>query len=47
LDYPADVAVETLRGLGFREERALTWMRHSYSKSHPPGNPGVTRSESL
>jgi ribosomal protein S18 acetylase RimI-like enzyme len=30
LDYPADVAVETLRELGFREERALTWMRHSY-----------------
>ncbi len=30
LDYPTDVAVETLRGLGFREERALTWMRHSY-----------------
>lgn len=30
LDYPADVAVETLRSLGFREERALTWMRHSF-----------------
>ncbi len=30
LDYPADVAVETLRGLGFWEERALTWMRHSF-----------------
>ncbi len=30
LDYPSDVAVETLRDLGFREERALTWMRHSY-----------------
>lgn len=30
LDYPSDVAVETLRGMGFREERALTWMRHSY-----------------
>ena len=30
MDYPSDVAVETLRDLGFREERALTWMRHSY-----------------
>ncbi len=30
MDYPTGVAVETLRGLGFREERALTWMRHSY-----------------
>lgn len=30
MDYPADVAVETLRGVGFREERELTWMRNSY-----------------
>ena len=30
LDYPADVAVETLRRLGFREKRSLTWMRRSY-----------------
>ena len=30
MDYPSDVAVETLRDLGFREERALTWMRHTY-----------------
>lgn len=30
MDYPSDVAVETLRSLGFREERALTWMMHSY-----------------
>jgi len=30
MDYPSDVAVETLRGLGFREERALTWMQHSF-----------------
>jgi len=30
MDYPSDVAVETLRDLGFREERSLTWMRHTY-----------------
>lgn len=30
LDYPSDVAVDTLRELGFREERALIWMRHTY-----------------
>ena len=30
MDYPSDVAVETLRSMGFREERALTWMRHSF-----------------
>ena len=27
MDYPSDVAVETLRGMGFREERALTASR--------------------
>lgn len=31
MDYPSDVAVDALRGMGFREERALTWMRHSYA----------------
>ncbi len=30
MDYPSDVAAETLRGMGFRDERALTWMRHSF-----------------
>ena len=30
MDYPADVAPETLRGMGFREQRTLTWMMRSY-----------------
>lgn len=38
MDYPSDVAVEALRGMGFRDERALTWMRHSFRKGE--GNYG-------
>ena len=30
MDYPFGVAVDTLRSMGFREERALTWMWHSF-----------------
>ncbi len=30
LDYPAAVATEPLRALGFREERRLTWMRKRF-----------------
>ena len=39
MDYPSDVAVETLRNMGFRERRTLTWMRHSFRRA--PQNAGV------
>lgn len=31
LDYPVDIAEEPLRGLGFHEQRALTWMAKDFS----------------
>ena len=33
LDYPVDAIPETLKSLGFRQDRALTWMRKELSAS--------------